>query len=401
MQFSSKDFTSERFMESPDELFAKMRNAGPVVSARLPVLGNVWMATSSRAVTAMLKDDSRFTTRKRNGAVSGLQWWMPASIRLLADNMLTTDEPDHRRLRGAVDQAFSRRPVMDLENRIRNLAEDLLDSALRAGPQFDLVSLYASQIPLSVICELIGLRRETRHSFFKKAMALNNVQGLFSLVFGFAGVGAMRRILIDELTAVRAGSGDPGLLSDLVHAQEEGADISDHEIIAMMFLLLVAGHMTTTHMIGASALVLLQNAEALKWLREGNDRFGMAVEELLRFVSPVQFSKPRTVQTGGEFFGVELQAGDQIMAGLASANMDPEKFDEPRKLDLERHPNPHLEFGTGIHFCLGHQLARLETKVALEVLLERMPNLTLGEQGYRWNRRLGLRGLERLSVSND
>jgi cytochrome P450 len=185
-----------------------------------------------------------------------------------------------------------------------------------------------------------------------------------------------------------------------VRVEKEGARLSRDEMVAMVFLLLFAGHETTTHLISGSVFELLRNRGLRDWLAEDWNRANLAVEEFLRFVSPVQFSKPRVVRRDTELCGVPLRRGDKIMAMLVAANLDPAANERPETLDLERRPNRHVAFGTGIHFCLGHQLARIEGRCALEALFKRWPNLALAVEPsqIRWRRQPGLRAIETLPV---
>jgi cytochrome P450 PksS len=172
-------------------------------------------------------------------------------------------------------------------------------------------------------------------------------------------------------------------------------------MVAMVFLLLGAGSETTTHLISGSVYELITAPALRDWLEEDWSRANLAIEEFLRFVSPVQFTKPRFVRKDIELDGVRLKKGDKIMAMLAAANMDPDANPHPEKLDLARRPNRHLSFGTGIHFCLGHQLARIEGKCALEALFRRWPQLELAVSpaSIRWRQRPGLRAIEKLPVA--
>jgi cytochrome P450 PksS len=195
--------------------------------------------------------------------------------------------------------------------------------------------------------------------------------------------------------------GGEGLIAELVRVEKEGGRISGQEMVAMVFLLLGAGSETTTHLISGSVYELTRAPELRDWLEADWSRANLAIEEFLRFVSPVQFTKPRFVRRHIELGGVSLKKGDRIMAMLAAANMDPETNPHPEKLDLARKPNRHLSFGTGIHFCLGHQLARIEGKCALEALFKRWPRLELAvpPDSIRWRQRPGLRAIERLPVT--
>jgi cytochrome P450 PksS len=168
----------------------------------------------------------------------------------------------------------------------------------------------------------------------------------------------------------------------------------------MLFLLLNAGSITTTHLIGGAVFELLRDPARRDWLMADWSRTGLAVEEFLRFVSPVQFSKPRYVRRDIELDGVRLTKGDQVMAMVVAANLDPQESPHPETLELERRPNRHLAFGTGIHFCLGHQLARVEAACALQALFTRWPQLVLAvsPSDIRWRKRPGLRAIEKLPV---
>lgn len=400
------DLFSKAAAEDPSTGFEQLRSLGTVAQVRMPLVGKVFITTTHEATAAMLKDNTRFTMRRRGSrAVTGLQWWMPKSIRLLAQNMLTSDEPDHRRLRKLVDQAFQRRTVGELEPGIESTAKDLvgdLKSKIVQTGSADLVSGFARPLPLRVICDMLGLRSDMRNQFAQHAAQMTGISGTVGFVKALWPLRQMR-LLLEEIVhdaqqRTQNGENVPGLIGALVQAEADGDRLSHDELIAMIFLLLVAGHETTTHLISGSVWALVRNPDQKDWLAEDETRFDLGVEELLRFVSPVQFSKPRTVSRAGTFFDADLKEGDLIMGGLAVANMDPVHFEQPEQLDLSRHPNPHLEFGTGIHFCLGFQLARLELKTALRVLMNEMPTFRFGGPEPEWHGRMGLRALKHLHI---
>src|SRR5262249_23878589 len=226
------------------------------------------------------------------------------------------------------------------------------------------------------------------------------LSGAVSFLRMIAGLYAMKRYLEGRLQVARADGGE-GLIAELVRIEKEGGRINAHEMGAMVFLLRGAGSATTTHLISGSVYELLRTPARRDWLEADWSRANLAIEEFLRFVSPVQFTKPRFVRKDTELDGVRLKKGDKIMAMLAAANMDPDANPRPEKLDLERRPNRHLSFGTGIHFCLGHQLARIEGKCALEALFKRWPHLELAvpPNSIRWRQRPGLRAIEKLPVA--
>jgi cytochrome P450 len=347
----------------------------------------------------VLKDSETFTLRKEGGVPAGLRWWMPRFLTALADNMLTMDEPDHTRLREIVDEAFRRRAVIDMEPHIRAIADDLAAALFADGTPADLVARYARVLPLSVICELLGLPLADRPKFIAWANTVARLANLIDFLRMIGGLSRMRRYLEERLQHARAHGGE-GLIAELVRVEMEGGRISANDMVSMVFLLLGAGSETTTHLISGSIYELLKNPTLRDWLAEDWSRAGLAVEEFLRFVSPVQFSKPRFVRQDIELDGVLVKKGDRIMAMLAAANMDPEANENSDYLDLQRRPNRHISFGTGIHFCLGYQLARIEGMCALQALFTRWPKLRLAVEPsqIRWRKRPGLRALESLPV---
>ena len=393
------DFASEEFFRDPAAVVARLRASAPVVAAKFPIVGKVWVTTTYEATARVLKDTATFSLRKDDGAVAGLRWWMPSLIATLASNMLTTDEPDHTRLRGIVDEAFRRRAVLEMEPRIRAIADDLAAELFAEGSPTDLVARYAQTLPLSVICELLGLPRADRPQFIAWAKAGAQFTGVIGFLRMIGTIRKMRRYMAERLQAARKEGGE-GLIAELVRVEMEGGRIGGDEMVSMLFLLLAAGSDTTTHLISGSVYELLKAPERRDWLAQDWRRAGFAIEEFLRFVSPVQFSKPRYVRQALELDGVGLKKGDRIMAMIVAANLDPAANDNPDRLDLERKPNRHLSFGTGIHFCLGHQLARIEAACALQALFTRWPNLRLAvaPDEIHWLRRPGLRSIEKLPV---
>lgn len=392
------DISSQAFFRDPASGIERLRAAGPVVRVRFPIVGKVWITTTYEMAARVLKDSETFTLRK-DGTVAGLRWWMPGLIRSVADNMLTMDEPDHTRLRSIVDEAFRRRAALAMEPRIQAIADGLAGELFADGSPADLVARFARLLPLSVICELLGLPESDRPKFIAWTSNFTRVTGLVSFLTLLPAMSRMKRYLEERLGAARREGGE-GLIAELVRVEREGGRISDREMVAMVFLLLGAGSETTTHLISGSVYELTREPARRDWLKEDWSRANLAIEEMLRIVSPVQFTKPRFVGRDVELGGVRLRKGEKIMAMLAAANLDPAANDHPERLELERRPNHHLAFGTGIHFCLGHQLARLEGRCALKALFTRWPKLELAvpEAEIRWRERPGLRALQSLPV---
>jgi cytochrome P450 len=396
---SRVDFTSQNYFRNPAAALEKLRNQGPVVEVNFPIVGRVWTTTTQAMADRVLKDTDTFTIRKEDGEVAGLRWWMPRIIKTFATNMLSMDEPDHKRLRDIVDEAFRRRAVLEMEAHIQATAEQLADELFAEGSPADLVQRYARQLPLSVISELLGLPESDRSKFSALAGGFSRLTGALGFLFLIPNALAMRRYLEGHLETVRRHGGE-GLIAEIVRVEKEGGRISPNEIVSMVFLLLFAGHETTTHLISGSVHELLKNAELRDWLEEDWSRADLAVEEFLRFLTPVQFTKPRYVRRDVDLGGVAVKKGERIMPMLAAANMDPAANPHPEQLDLDRKPNRHIAFGTGIHFCLGHQLARIEGRCALKALFGRWPKLTLAvpESEIIWRRRPGMKAIDRLPV---
>ncbi len=317
------DFGSQDYFRNPGAAIEKLRTQGPVVEVRFPIIGRVWTTTTQALADQVLKDTETFTIRKDDGTVAGLRWWMPGIVRTLANSMLSMDEPDHKRLRDIVDEAFRRRAVLDMEPHIRAIGDELADELFAEGSPADLVERFARKLPLSVITELLGLPLADRPKFIAWAGGFTRFTGALGFLAMIPNVLAMKRYMERHLETVRRQGGE-GLIAEIVRVEKDGGQISPDEIVAMVFLLLFAGHETTTHLISGSVYELLKNPDLRDWLEDDWSRVDLAVEEFLRFITPVQFTKPRYVRRDIELGGVRLRKGDRIMAMLAAANMDPQ-----------------------------------------------------------------------------
>lgn len=395
------DLKGQSFKRDPTPTFAAMRATGSVVPGRIPLLGNVSFATTYSAVETLLKDKERFVVDPRpigKKNLKRLPWWFPKRFRPLTESMLGMDDPDHQRLRRLVDKAFHQRSIESYRTMILGIADHMIDD-LRASSDGDLVRHVARPMPLAVISELLGLPHEDRPRLIQWMTGISTVSSIMGAFRMFPALERISNYLKQHFAKRRADPKDD-LISALVSVEEEGNQLSEDELLAMCFLLFVAGHETTTHLISGSVLALLQHPDQLRKLRETPTLISSTVEELLRFVSPVQMSKPRFATKDTILDGVPVQQGERLMAVLASANADPDVFVTPERLDIERMPNRHLSFGHGAHFCLGLQLARVETAIVLKQLLDHCPKLKLAiqEQELRWTKRIGLRALRTLPV---
>lgn len=302
-----------------------------------------------------------------------------------AGNLVQTDEPDHKKLRRLVSEAFTPKVVADLEPRIRALTHELLDAAAVNG-RIELVADLAYPLPVIVIAELLGVPSGDRHLFKQWVDKLLQFSGQFSLVNeseeqrrALDEAFAQRKHLTDYLTEhaeARRRQPREDLLTRLVQAEVDGERLSAHEIVNFANLLLIAGHITTTMLLGNTVLCLDAHPEAMALVRADRRALPAVIEESLRYLSPfaaVARATTAEVELGGE----RIPADRLVMIWIAAANRDPRQFAEPDRFDPSREPNPHLAFGRGIHFCLGAPLARLEGRAALDILLERYPGLHL------------------------
>jgi cytochrome P450 len=303
----------------------------------------------------------------------------PPGVELRADlppSMLLQDPPEHTRLRGLVNQAFTPRMIRRLEPRMEEIAQGLLDAALAQG-HVDLVQALTYPLPVIVIAEMIGVPMDHRDQFKEWSDGLVENLGLGLLAPEPPEVIARELQLIDEmrayftqLVAERRARPREDLLSGLVAAEVEGSRLTFDEMLQMLILLLVAGNETTTNLIGNAAVELMQHPEQLIRLRAHPELMPTAIDEVLRFSSPVQVDA-RYSKRSTEMAGQTIPANTNVLLLLGSANRDETVFDDPETFDIARADNRHLAFGFGPHYCLGANLARLEAQVAIRVLLQR------------------------------
>jgi cytochrome P450 len=317
----------------------------------------------------------------------------------LGPSMLLSDPPEHTRLRSAVSKAFTPQFVQGLEPMVTATVATLLDDAETKGG-IELISEFAHPLPVTVIADLLGVPVADRGRFLEwadtLAYAVEPIVPEDVLEQVRSARDAFARYLA-SIAAERKRAPREDLISGLVSAEEHNDGLTEDDLLGLCTLLLVAGHLTTTSLIGAGVLALLQNPLQLERLRAEPALIEPAVEELLRFTSPTQFIGRRAVEDT-EVGGKAIQAGQFAVAMVGAANRDPDVFSDPEQLDLARQPNPHLAFGRGPHFCLGAPLARLEAQIAIRTLVERFPNLRLsGEPKLRST--IVLRGLQRLPLA--
>jgi cytochrome P450 len=394
-----------RWASDPFTLYADLRERAPIHKNSL----GFWVVTRHADCLAILRD-RRASSDSLNVAVERMPEGFrtpiaeddPMAVAMLEMRpFLFRDPPDHTRLRGLVSKAFTPKVVEALRARTHEVVDELLDAAMDAD-RVDLLEEFAYPLPVRIICDLLGVPIEDQDRFKTWSNAL--ARGLDPDFLLSAEVMAARtesvlqfsQYFFELLTERRKHPGDD-LLSGLVGVEDGGIALSEGELLSTCILLLVAGHETTVNLISGGTLVLLRHPEQLVRFRTDPEVTRSGVEEMLRYVSPVQLTGRAFVE-GTEVGGVEFAAGDFAMLLLASANHDPDQFEDPERFDIARTPNNHLGFGFGIHHCLGAPLARMEAQVALTSLVERAPALTLAVDDVTYKTNVVLRGMESLPV---
>ncbi len=307
------DFFSQAAKRDPFSVWRAVRAQGAVVAVKFPILGRVHLATTWDACTDFLKGSDLFAADGRNAGKSspiGL-WWAPRMIHVLAQNMLALDDPDHRRLRKLVDGPFRRDRIEALRPLVARIADELVDEMERTG-NFDLVTGFSRELPLRVISEMLGLPDDLRRTTQAWMGRFADVRSVASAASVLPKIGKLMKLLREEFARRRTDPG-PGLIGELVQAGADSDRLGEDELLSMVFLLFIAGHETTTHLISTAMLDLLQHPDQFELLRSDPSLLANAVEELHRHNSPVQASKPRMARHNFEFHGVRLKRGDRMM----------------------------------------------------------------------------------------
>ena len=380
----------------PYPVYAKLRERSPMHDSRLL---NAWLFTRYRDVDAILRDHRHFSSDPRRRRASGRQRASLPSPENM--NMLFLDPPDHTRLRALVNKAFTRKAVNALEGRVRGHMEGLLDAVADPAAGFDWMEAVANPLPVIVIAEMLGVPPEDRARFRlwsdRRARILEPTLTAREREIAEEAAEALDAYFLPIIKARRAAPRDD-IVSALVHAEEAGDTLTEHEMLMMLRLLLVAGNETTTNLLGNGLLALLRHPDQLASLREDPGLIPAAVEELLRFDSPVQ-TDFRTAVEDCDVNGFTVRRGSNVVTLIGAANHDPAVFDRPDRLDVHRREVNHISFGRGIHHCLGAQLARLEGRIAFEALLERFSSIRLLTGSPVFRNSIVLRGLQSLPVA--
>src|SRR5580704_869152 len=378
------------YFSDPYSVHARLRAEHPVAQVIMPGGTPAWLITGYAQARAALTDP-RLLKMPRG--------WRPdpdSPFAALDMHMLNSDPPDHERLRKLVNKAFTARRVEQLRPRISAITTELLDD-MSTRQEVDLLASLAFPLPITVICELLGVPVADRDEFraWSATIVSSTVSPDVFQAHGTAMTGYFRKML-----AARRREPADDLLSALVAARDEEDRLTEDELLSMAFLLLVAGHETTVNLIGSGMLALLLNPGEMARLRADRSLLGSAVEELLRYVNPVNNATLRFAGEPLEIGGQQVSPDEVVLVSLSGANRDPSRYADPDRLDLSRDSAGHLAFGHGIHYCLGAPLARLEAEIAFGGLLERFGSMTLAvpADSLRWRPSTLIHGLEALPV---
>lgn len=336
----------------------------------------VYLITRHDDIKAVLSDHERFSNARPPGFVlPGAPTLSEEELtRARSGNLLALDPPEHQRLRRMLTPEFTIRRMKRLEPRIAEIVDQQLDAMAAAGPPVDLVETFALPIPSLAICELLGVPYADRDEFQQRSARQLDLSTPIPERLELQRQGRAYMASLVERARREPGDDILGLL-----VREHGAELSDDELVGVASLLLLAGHETTSNMLGLGTLALLRHPDQLAAVRDDPDIVAPAVEELMRWLSIVHNAIPRYTTTDVEVAGVRIPAGELVFVSLPSGNRDPDFIDSPDVLDIRRGAIGHLGFGHGVHHCLGAPLARMEMRIAFPALLRRFPTLDLAE----------------------
>lgn len=391
------DLLDPAVLADPYPLYHRLRTEDPVHwEAEL----GFWVLTRYADAVVVLRDVGVFSSAIQHARDPGRPGLSTAGW------FVFLDPPQHTRLRALVHTAFTSPVVERLRPRLAAIVDDLLDAAAAAG-RIDLIADFAFPLPATVIAELLGVPVEDREQFKRWSRDLAASGGLVRMASDgaerVARAGASAAALHDyfrDIVRDRRRAPRDDLVSRLTNAQAADARLTEDELIDSCVLLLFAGHETTMNLIGNGMLALLRHPDELQRMRCDPTLGASAVEEVLRYDSPVQ-ARVRLARQAAEIGGRHIAAGERVLVLLGAANRDPDRFSDPDRLDITRADNRHLAFGHGIHFCTGAPLARLEATIAMGALVDRFPRLALAADTFEWRKTLTLRGLTALPISLD
>jgi len=389
------DLTSPEFFANPYPTYRKLRDTGaPFWQAHSGPTGGMWLVTRYQDALIILKDSH--TTK------DAMRLKPAAEVTFFDHTMLSKDAPEHTRLRALASLAFTPARVRDMEGRIAQIVDELIER-VRPNGGMDFIADFAISLPAIVIAELLGIPPEDRDMFhgWSEKVARGTVDELRTEAAAKEGdeAGLALAYYFSDLFDRRRAEPAADLVSAFIAARDNQDQLTEIELMAMCMGLLIAGHTTTANLLGNGMLTLLRYPDQLDLLKRQPDLMPSAVEEMLRYESPIQRATFRMTKVPVEMGGTMIPKGQQVSAVIGAANRDPEIFPEPETFDITRQPNRHVAFGFGAHFCFGAPLARAQARLGFSRLLERLPNLRLANETPEWGMTTFFRGLDALPVT--
>ncbi|MEH7448928.1 cytochrome P450 [Bacillus toyonensis] len=398
---SESQLSSPIFKQESYDVYKELRDFRPVYPLFSGEKSRSWLITRYEDAVSLLKD-ARLMKNFENVFDNKEEVDVPISLEnreLLRNHMLNSDPPDHNRLRSLAQKAFTPKMIIQLEGQIQYIADTLLSKA-EHNNSINLVSDYAFPLPIMVISEMLGVPLEDQHKFRVWSQAIiSTPHTLEDMQTNNQKLGEFAEYIQHLVNKKREKPADD-LISSLIQAESEGTKLNVSELYSTITLLIVAGHETTVNLITNMTLALLEHPNQLQKLRQNPDLIDFAIEEALRFYSPVELTTLRWTAEAFTLHGQDIQSKDRIIISVASSNRDERVFPDADVFDITRKNNRHIAFGHGSHFCLGAPLARLEAKVAISTLLHRLPNIQIqGErEQIRWKENYLMRSLEELPL---
>ncbi|AAP09568.1 Cytochrome P450 [Bacillus cereus ATCC 14579] len=395
------NLASAQFKEDAYEIYKESRKKQPILFVNQVEIGKEWLITRYEDALPLLKDNrlKKDWTNVFSQDIKNMYLSVDNSDHLTT-HMLNSDPPNHSRLRSLVQKAFTPKMIAQLDGRIQRIADDLISDIERKGT-LNLVDDYSFPLPIIVISEMLGIPKEDQakfriwsHAVIASPETPEEIKETEKQLSEFI-------TYLQYLVDIKRKEPKEDLVSALILAESEGHKLSARELYSMIMLLIVAGHETTVNLITNTVLALLENPNQLQLLKDNPKLIDSAIEEGLRYYSPVEVTTARWAAEPFQIHHQTIQKGDMVIIALASANRDETVFENPEIFDITRENNRHIAFGHGSHFCLGAPLARLEAKIAITTLFNRMPELQIkgNREEIKWQGNYLMRSLEELPLT--
>ncbi|MEC2866779.1 cytochrome P450 [Bacillus thuringiensis serovar kyushuensis] len=395
------NLASAQFKEDAYEIYKESRKMQPILFVNKTELGAEWLITRYEDALPLLKDSRLKKDPANVFSQDALNVFLTVdNSDHLTTHMLNSDPPNHSRLRSLVQKAFTPKMIAQLDGRIQRIADDLISDIERKGT-LNLVDDYSFPLPIIVISEMLGIPKEDQakfriwsHAVIASPETPEEIKETEKQLSEFI-------TYLQYLVDIKRKEPKEDLVSALILAESEGHKLSARELYSMIMLLIVAGHETTVNLITNTVLALLENPNQLQLLKDNPKLIDSAIEEGLRYYSPVEVTTARWAAEPFQIHHQTIQKGDMVIIALASANRDETVFENPEIFDITRENNRHIAFGHGSHFCLGAPLARLEAKIAITTLFNRMPELKIkgNREEIKWQGNYLMRSLEELPLT--